>query len=141
MSMTSAEGTIATQVGTGHDPGSCGAREVLDRVGDKWSLYVIKVLGGGTKRFSDLRREVDPITPRMLTVTLRTLERDGLISRKVYPVVPPRVEYTLTQMGETLVEAVAPLIVWANTHLAEIEEARVAYDLKLDAVEDAASNQ
>ena len=90
---------------------------MLDRVGDKWSMYVIKVLGGGTKRFTDLRREVEAITPRMLTVTLRSLERDGLVSRKVYPVVPPRVEYTLTRMGETLVEAVAPLIGWANEHL------------------------
>ena len=95
-----------------------------------------QILGGGTKRFSDLRREVEPITPRMLTVTLRTLERDGLISRKIYPVVPPRVEYTLTQMGETLVEAVAPLIGWANSHLAEIERARVAYDSKIGAGED-----
>jgi DNA-binding HxlR family transcriptional regulator len=136
MSLTSSEGTIATTAEIGHDAGSCGAREVLDRVGDKWSLYVIKILGGGTKRFSDLRREVEPITPRMLTVTLRTLERDGLISRKIYPVVPPRVEYTLTQMGETLVEAVAPLIGWANSHLAEIERARVAYDSKIGAGED-----
>jgi DNA-binding HxlR family transcriptional regulator len=139
--MTSAQGTIATQEENGHDPGSCGAREVLDRVGDKWSLYVIKVLGGGTKRFSDLRREVEAITPRMLTVTLRTLERDGLVSRKVYAVVPPRVEYTLTQMGETLVEAVAPLIGWAITHLTEIEKARVAYDRKLGADEDPGSSQ
>jgi DNA-binding HxlR family transcriptional regulator len=110
---------------------NCGARAVLERVGDKWSMYVIKVLGGGTQRFRDLSREVEAITPRMLTVTLRTLERDGLVSRKVYPVVPPRVEYTLTQMGETLLDAVAPLIGWANAHLKEIEAARAAYDNKL----------
>src|ERR1700683_2351668 len=97
-------------------PSTCRAREVLDRVGDKWSVFVISALGSGTKRFSELRREIEGITPRMLTVTLRTLERDGLISRKVYAVVPPRVEYTLTQMGETLLDAVAPLVHWANAH-------------------------
>ena len=91
-------------------------------------MYVIMVLGAGTKRFSDLRREVEAITPRMLTVTLRSLERDGLISRKVYAVVPPRVEYTLTEMGETLVDAVAPLMGWANAHLREIEDARTDFD-------------
>ena len=130
MSITSVEGTTA--LATGHTPKNCGARGVLDRVGDKWSMYVIKVLGEGTKRFTDLRREVEAITPRMLTVTLRTLERDGLVSRKVYPVVPPRVEYTLTRMGQTLVEAVAPLIGWANAHLHEIEAARRTYDEKID---------
>jgi DNA-binding HxlR family transcriptional regulator len=72
----------------------------------------------------------------MLTVTLRTLERDGLISRKVYAVVPPRVEYTLTQMGETLLDAVAPLVHWANAHLIEIESARVAYDSRRQAEAD-----
>jgi DNA-binding HxlR family transcriptional regulator len=132
MSITSAEGTITAREDSGHTPENCGARGVLDRVGDKWSMYVIKILGDGTRRFTDLRREVEAITPRMLTVTLRTLERDGLVSRKVYPVVPPRVEYTLTRMGETLVEAVAPLISWANDHLREIEDARTAYDQKLE---------
>jgi DNA-binding HxlR family transcriptional regulator len=66
----------------------CRAREVLGRIGDKWSVYVIHLLGTGTKRFSELRREIDGITPRMLTVTVRTLERDGLVTRTVYPVVP-----------------------------------------------------
>jgi DNA-binding HxlR family transcriptional regulator len=132
MSITSVEGTMnPEQFETCHTPQNCGARRVLDRVGDKWSMYVIKVLGEGTKRFTDLRRDVEAITPRMLTVTLRSLERDGLVSRKVYPVVPPRVEYTLTRMGETLVEAVAPLIGWANEHLREIEDARDAYDRRL----------
>jgi DNA-binding HxlR family transcriptional regulator len=136
MTMTSAEGTVAGRGGAVHSPETCGAREVLDRVGDKWSMYVINVLGVGTKRFSDLRREIEAITPRMLTVTLRTLERDGLISRKVYAVVPPRVEYTLTQMGETLLDAVAPLVHWANAHLIEIESARVAYDSRRQAEAD-----
>src|SRR6266511_1112328 len=71
----------------------CRAREVLGRIGDKWSLYVIHLLGGGTRRFSDLRRMIDGISQRMLTVTLRGLERDGLVTRTVYPTVPPRVDY------------------------------------------------
>jgi DNA-binding HxlR family transcriptional regulator len=130
--MTTADRTVAGQGQLVHTPGNCRAREVLERVGDKWSMYVIMILGAGTKRFSDLRREVEAITPRMLTVTLRTLERDGLVSRKVYAVVPPRVEYTLTQMGETLVDAVAPLMGWGNTHLSQIEDARSAYDRRRD---------
>ena len=108
--------------------GSCRAREVLDRVGDKWSMYVVHRLGGGTKRFSELRREIDGITPRMLTVTVRSLERDGLISRTVYPVVPPRVEYALTPVGRTLLESVTPLVQWAETYLAVIDAARERYD-------------
>jgi DNA-binding HxlR family transcriptional regulator len=106
----------------------CRAREVLDRVGDKWSMYVIALLGQGTKRFSELRREIDAITPRMLTVTLRTLERDGLITRTVYPVIPPKVEYALTSMGETLLKTVTALVEWAATHLSEIDAARERYD-------------
>jgi DNA-binding HxlR family transcriptional regulator len=108
--------------------GDCRAREVLDRVGDKWSLYVVNLLGTGTKRFSELHRTINGITPRMLTVTLRTLERDGLVSRAVFPVVPPRVEYSLTTMGRTLLEAVEPLMRWASGHLGEIERARKRYD-------------
>src|SRR6266568_5141038 len=73
--------------------GACGARDVLDRVGDKWSVYVIALLGTGTQRFTHLLRSIDGISQRMLTVTLRGLERDGIVSRRVYPVVPPRVEY------------------------------------------------
>ncbi len=114
--------------GTGHLVGGCRAREVLDRVGDKWSMYVVSLLGGGTMRFSELRRGIEGITPRMLTVTLRTLERDGLVSRVAYPVVPPRVEYTLTPMGETLLQTVSALVGWADAHLAEIDAARAAYD-------------
>ncbi len=75
-------------------PAGCRAREVLDRVGDKWSLLVIALLGERTKRFTELKREIDGISQRMLTVTLRALERDGIVTRTVYPVVPPRVEYS-----------------------------------------------
>jgi DNA-binding HxlR family transcriptional regulator len=109
-------------------PGDCRVREVLDRVGDKWSLYVIEMLGGGTRRFSDLRRMIDGISQRMLTVTLRGLERDGLVTRTVHPTVPPRVEYALTPMGRTLLATTCTLLHWANDHLPEIDAARAAYD-------------
>ncbi len=108
--------------------GACRAREVLERVGDKWSLNVVHVLGQGTRRFSELQREIDGITPRMLTVTVRGLERDGLVIRTVYPEVPPRVEYTLTRAGETLLVAVTPIVEWATEHLADIDRARRRYD-------------
>ncbi len=107
---------------------SCRAREVLDRVGDKWSLYVIHLLGGGTRRFRDLRRIIDGISQRMLTVTLRGLERDGLITRTVHPTVPPRVDYALTPMGRTLLDTVRSLVEWADEHLPDIDAARAAYD-------------
>jgi DNA-binding HxlR family transcriptional regulator len=109
-------------------PSGCRPREVLDRVGDKWSLYVIALLGGGTRRFSDLRRMIDGISQRMLTVTLRGLERDGLVVRTVHPTVPPRVEYALTPMGRTLLDTVRTLVQWADAHLADIDTARAAYD-------------
>lgn len=108
--------------------GPCRAREILERVGDKWTLYVVHVLGQGTRRFSELQRAIDGITPRMLTVTVRNLERDGLVTRTVYPEVPPRVEYTLTRAGETLLTAVSPLVEWAGAHLGEIDRARSRYD-------------
>jgi DNA-binding HxlR family transcriptional regulator len=119
---------MGVDAGMTHDPEACRAREVLDRIGDKWSVYVVQMLGTGTKRFSQLRREIGAITPRMLTVTLRSLERDGLVTRTVYAVIPPRVEYELTPLGATLLETVGALIEWANRHLAEIDAARVAYD-------------
>jgi DNA-binding HxlR family transcriptional regulator len=127
--LTSSEGSGSTPGAAAADEGPCRAREVLERVGDKWTLYVVHVLGGGTKRFSELQREIDGITPRMLTVTVRNLERDGLVTRTVYPVVPPRVEYALTQAGTTLLAAVTPLVEWAAEHLGEIDQARSRYDL------------
>src|SRR5918993_3614215 len=93
-----------------YTPTNCHARDVLARVGDTWSVYVIHMLGDArTLRFSELRREVDGISQRMLTVTLRGLERDGLVARTVYPTVPPRVEYALTIMGRTLLSTVCDL--------------------------------
>jgi DNA-binding HxlR family transcriptional regulator len=108
----------------------CRAREVLQRVGDKWSMYVIDLLGQGTMRFSELHRSIDGITARMLTVTLRGLERDGVVTRTIHPVIPPRVEYDLTPMGQTLLNAIGQLVTWADSHLSEISAAQVAYDAK-----------
>lgn len=113
-----------------HTVAGCRAREILDRVGDKWSLQVIALLGERTKRFTELRREIDGISQRMLTVTLRGLERDGIVTRTVYPVVPPRVEYSLTPMGATLMDAAGTLVAWAEHHLAQIDAARADYDAR-----------
>ena len=103
-------------------------REVLDRVGDKWSLLVIGLLGDKAHRFNELVRGVDGISQRMLAVTLRGLERDGLITRRVYPTVPPRVEYSLTVMGRTLLRTVCELVEWADRYADDIDSARDAYD-------------
>jgi len=108
----------------------CTAHEVLQRVGDKWSVYVISLLADRTRRFTELRRSINGISQRMLTVTLRNLERDGLITRTVYPVVPPRVEYTLTPLGRTLRNVVSALIAWADKHKGDIDRARATYDLR-----------
>ncbi len=114
-----------------HTPANCHAREVLARVGDKWSVYVIDVLGTlGTQRFNELRGRVEGISQRMLTVTLRGMERDGLVKRTVYPEVPPRVEYKLTSLGKTLRKLVRGLVEWSGAHLHEVDEARATYDAR-----------
>ena len=114
-----------------HTPANCHAREMLARVGDKWSVYVIHVLGdAGTLRFNELRSRVAGISQRMLTVTLRGMERDGLVTRKVYPEVPPRVEYALTRLGATLRQLVRGLVEWSGAHLTEVDAARAAYDAR-----------
>ena len=116
-----------------HTPANCHAREVLARVGDKWSVYVIHVLGEGkTVRFNELRSQVAGISQRMLTVTLRGLERDGMVARRVYPEVPPRVEYSLTPLGATLRQLVRGLVAWSGAHVAEVDAARAAYDARND---------
>ena len=109
---------------------SCRAREVLQRVGDKWSVLAIDLLGQGTMRFTELHRAIDGITARMLTVTLRGLERDGIVTRTIHPVIPPRVEYTLTPMGRTLLDTIGQLVDWTDSHLPEIQAARAAYDAR-----------
>jgi DNA-binding HxlR family transcriptional regulator len=108
----------------------CRIREILDRVGDKWSLQVIFHLGAGPQRFTALKRSIDGVSQRMLTVTLRGLERDGIVTRTMYPVIPPRVEYALTPLGGTLLDAAGILVSWADAHLAEVDAAREAYDAR-----------
>jgi DNA-binding HxlR family transcriptional regulator len=120
----------ASEAGMTREPTGCRAREVLQRVGDKWSMYVIDLLGQGTMRFTELHRAIDGITARMLTVTLRGLERDGIVTRTIHPVIPPRVEYALTPMGRTLLDTIGKLVSWADSHLPEIEAARAAYDTR-----------
>ncbi|MDR3527111.1 MAG: helix-turn-helix domain-containing protein [Rhizomicrobium sp.] len=107
--------------------------QVLSRIGDKWSVLVIMILSRGTRRFSDLKRDIGGISQRMLTMCLRGLERDGLVKRTVFPVVPPRVEYELTALGRSLCEPVLALGSWARSHIAEIDAARMAFDSKEDA--------
>ncbi len=119
--------TVRQQMPTA-PPDACNVREVLDRVGDKWSVHVIHMLGSETRRFSELRRGIDGISQRMLTVTLRGLERDGLVTRTVYPVVPPRVDYALTPLGETLLATVCSLVGWAEEHRDDVDAARARYD-------------
>lgn len=119
------------QVDETPDERLCFARQILDRIGDKWSIAVIQQLGRqGTLRFTELRREIPGISQRMLTVTLRTLERDGLVDRTVHPVVPPRVEYRLTELGSTLASTVCALMGWSLEHADDVKAARAAYDEK-----------
>ena len=106
----------------------CEVRQILDRIADKWSLLAIALLEQRTLRFTELQRRIDGISQRMLTVTLRQLERDGLVKRTVYPVVPPRVEYELSPLGSTLHATIQSLVSWTEQHQAEIAAARAAYD-------------
>jgi DNA-binding HxlR family transcriptional regulator len=107
---------------------ACELRDLLDRLADKWSLLVVELLGEGTHRFTQLRREIHGISQRMLTLTLRRLERDGLVHRTVHPVVPPRVDYQLTPLGAALLNAVGPLVAWTRENRGAIAAARAAYD-------------
>ncbi|OZI19277.1 transcriptional regulator [Bordetella genomosp. 9] len=116
------------------DDGGCLAtREILDRIGDKWSLYIVAVLAEGPRRFNELKRGIDGISQRMLTLTLRGLERDGLITRTMFPTIPPRVDYELTDMGRTLLKPVMALVDWANKHRFAIAEAHQRFDEKPEA--------
>ncbi|MBY3047517.1 winged helix-turn-helix transcriptional regulator [Rhizobium leguminosarum] len=103
-------------------------REILDRIADKWSLYIFVALKDGPVRFNALRRQINGISQRMLTITLRQLERDGLISRTLFPTIPPRVDYELTAIGRSLVTPVMALVTWADSNRHVIEEARRQYD-------------
>jgi DNA-binding HxlR family transcriptional regulator len=108
----------------------CPSRQVLDRIGDTWSVLIIASLADGPKRHRDLAARVGGISPKMLTQTLRGLERDGMVSRTVFPEVPPHVEYELTGLGRSLLTLVGGLQAWAEGHIADVARARDDYDAK-----------
>lgn len=122
------EGTAAIP-GNLHVPEDCRAvSEVLSRVGDKWTVLVVSTLGDGPKRFNELRRALGSISQRMLTLTVRALERDGLVTRTVFPTNPPRVDYELTDLGRSLLEPVSALGTWARHNRPAIQGARQRFD-------------
>ena len=106
----------------------CPTRRILDRIGDRWTVLVVGVLGDGDARFSELGRRIEGVSQKMLTQTLRALERDGLVTRTVYPEVPVRVEYALTEAGRTLCEPLRALQEWSIVHLGDVAASREAYD-------------
>lgn len=112
-----------------HMPGKCQAvGSILSRIGDKWSVLIVMMLAEGPMRFNELKRSIGGISQRMLTLTLRGLERDGLVSRTMYPTIPPRVEYELTDLGHSLRQPSEAIGHWAFQHLEAIEQARHAFD-------------
>ena len=120
-----------------HLTGDCRAiSEVLSRIGDKWTILVVGTLGPGPRRFNEIRRALGSISQRMLTLTLRGLERDGLVTRTVFPTIPPRVDYELTDLGRGLWQPVEALGKWASDHQTEIEDARARFDRRNDAGSD-----
>lgn len=102
----------------------CGSHQVLELIANKWTTLVICSLGPGPLRYNELRRQIEGVSQKMLTQTLRNLERDGLVSRKVYPVVPPKVEYSLTPLGRTLFDPLKAICRWSEQHLTELNAAR-----------------
>lgn len=106
----------------------CPSRKLLDRISDKWVALSLSALANGPRRYSELSRELAGVSQKMLTQTLRRLERDGLLTRSVTPSVPVRVDYELTELGHTLHAAIHPLKAWAETHMDQVEEARARYD-------------
>jgi DNA-binding HxlR family transcriptional regulator len=117
--------------GRSHDEAKAvcgGMADILNRIGDKWSVMIIGYLDRKTMRFNELRHAIGGISQRMLTLTLRNLERDGLVTRTVYPEIPPRVEYALTDLGRTLTEPLGALWDWAAAHQDEVKASRAAYD-------------
>ena len=115
---------------------ACASRVVLDRIGDRWTVLLVVALAGGALRFSQLRARIEGITPKVLTQTLRALERDGIVTRTVFAEVPPRVEYELTELGRDLLAPIDAIRLWAEQNAARIVENRDRYD---DAVSDARS--
>ena len=115
-----------------HHAGCRNVAPVLNRVGDKWSMLIVMILSGGPKRFSELKRAIDGISQRMLTLSLRGLERDGLVDRTVTPTIPPRVDYELTELGRSLREPVKALGDWAIEHIECIRAAQQRFDKQHD---------
>lgn len=107
----------------------CASRQVLDRIGDRWSVLVVAVLGEGPRRYTELATIIQGVSQKMLTQTLRALERDGLLTRTVHAVVPPRVDYALTELGRSLLDAVSVLAAWATAHIGDVLAARESYDV------------
>jgi DNA-binding HxlR family transcriptional regulator len=124
--------TINDGRGNAFDP-DCPTRVVLDRIGDKWTVLVIGALHDGSLRFSELRARIGGVAPKVLTQTLRAMERDGLLTRTVHAQVPPRVDYELTPLGASLTGPIATLTDWAETHLSVILASRDDYDAAADA--------
>jgi DNA-binding HxlR family transcriptional regulator len=116
--------------GDAFDP-DCPTRLVLDRIGDKWTVLVVAALSTGTLRFTELRARVGSVAPKVLTQTLRALERDGVLTRTVYAQVPPRVEYRLTDLGHSLAAPIAAIQDWAESHVSQVLAARENYDMTI----------
>ena len=106
----------------------CPARQVFDRVGDRWSMYVLAHLETEILRFNEIRRRIDGLSQRVLTTTLRSLERDGHIIRTQYPTIPPQVDYRLTPLGRSLLDTLRPVVGWSGDHHAEVQANRAAFD-------------
>lgn len=106
---------------------TCPSRQVLDLIADKWVVLVVRALSFGTRRHGEISRAIEGISEKMLSQTLRSLERDGIVQRKVYPVIPPKVEYSLTELGWSLNEVCNALSQWAEGHIGEVNAARVRY--------------
>jgi DNA-binding HxlR family transcriptional regulator len=105
---------------------------LLSRIGDKWTVLVVQTLGSGSKRFNELRREIPSVSQRMLTLTLRNLERDGLVNRTVTPIIPPRVDYELTELGQSLQIPICGLASWATENVEAIHSAQARFDAEQD---------
>ena len=105
---------------------------LLSRIGDKWTVLVVQTLGEGPKRFNELRREIPSVSQRMLTLTLRNLERDGLVNRTVTPSIPPRVDYELTELGQSLQKPICGLATWATDNVEAIHNAQARFDAEQD---------
>jgi DNA-binding HxlR family transcriptional regulator len=130
--VTSPAGPAATS-GRPHLPGECQAvASILSRVGDKWTVLIVMMLADGPRRFNELKRMIGGVSQRMLTLTLRGLERDGLVTRTIFPTIPPRVDYELTALGHSLRQPIEALGNWAFAHVPIVEKARAEFDARSD---------